>query len=492
MWTVQEVVLARADSDDFHVVVYNGRDPADQIPWVVLVAGVDALIVCKYDLVDLSKTVKLYKLLTLQILMKRYSGLREIYDMKGGDLIRDPMVWPIMCHAREKQASDAKDKVFALYNVFHELEIATKLPLPDYSRSVEDVYRDLTIACIESDKMLDVLFDAPSDLRHLRPQLASWVPDWSDPGWRGKGDTDSRIAVNRGRFCAAGPATAQWAFSADRRQLHLHGKIVDEIILCGEPFCSLYGDRTSETIRSMPETVSSTAAADKSLDLSKAYETLKTWMSMYSWHSEYPGTQESGVRALQRTLQQDFRVDDDSDGEPGSGAGDFDTWFKVMWSSYSSAELFHMLHAPRLGLADDDISVIQDIVSQVEPDTLALGYMSKSQYHRRATAFSNRKSFFLTASERIGTAAARVDFSQPPKAVHLIQPGDEIAVIAGLAMPVILRPVACDTGDVASQGGNGHGGRVMYRLVTHAYVHGIMYGEAWEDENSGFEGIVLL
>jgi hypothetical protein len=54
-------------------------------------------------------------------------------------------------------------------------------------------------------------------------------------------------------------------------------------------------------------------------------------------------------------------------------------------------------------------------------------------------------------------------------------PEDKVAVIAGLGMPMILR--------ATNQG---------YHLVTHAYVHGIMYGEIWPEDAGELEGVILM
>ena len=53
--------------------------------------------------------------------------------------------------------------------------------------------------------------------------------------------------------------------------------------------------------------------------------------------------------------------------------------------------------------------------------------------------------------------------------------GDAIAIVAGLEMPLLLRPV---------EGG--------YRLLAHVYVHGIMYGEAWPKGKEELDEIVLV
>jgi hypothetical protein len=60
--------------------------------------------------------------------------------------------------------------------------------------------------------------------------------------------------------------------------------------------------------------------------------------------------------------------------------------------------------------------------------------------------------------------------------VDLVEVGDWIAILAGLEMLLVLRPV-----------GNGIGERgekmVVYGLAVHVYVHWVMYGEAWDTED---------
>ena len=53
--------------------------------------------------------------------------------------------------------------------------------------------------------------------------------------------------------------------------------------------------------------------------------------------------------------------------------------------------------------------------------------------------------------------------------------GNVVAVVAGLSMPLILAPF----GD-------------HFRLVGHAYVHGIMYGEAWSEDRSELRTVSIF
>src|SRR5436305_4813459 len=71
-------------------------------------------------------------------------------------------------------------------------------------------------------------------------------------------------------------------------------------------------------------------------------------------------------------------------------------------------------------------------------------------FHHAAWQIQRGKSFFTTAGGRMGTAEG------------MIQESDVVALISGMEMPIILRP----DGD-------------CYQVAAHAYVHGIMDGEAW-------------
>ncbi|KAK5940735.1 hypothetical protein PMZ80_007152 [Knufia obscura] len=490
MWTVQEVALARGNN----ILVYNGPDSSDQLPWNVLILATDALLVCHYDWIDLSRTVKLHKQLLTMIIMERWPVMKEVYKMKPGDLVHDPMVWTIMCDAREKEATNVKDKVFALYGVFQELKIAPALPSPDYSKSIEDIYRELTVAGIESDKHLYVLYDAPSDHRHLRPGLASWVPDWSDPGWRGRGNMDSRIAVSRDRFCAAGPADPSWKFSADGRQLLLRGKIIDEIIFCGQPLCCLADSNIVAQLTNPRDSASrNTAAEEYKDDLREAYTTLKSWVQICSWYDKYPTTGETAAQAFCRTLTQDFGVEDNNNPESKLEASN--AWFRTMSSSNPDVEVFRAVHGDRLGARKNDDTLIEYVIRESPPAMLPLAAIQMKpggSFHSAARTFSTRKGFFITEAGRMGTAAARVEAGQgePRRAVNLVEAGDQIAVLAGLEMPLVLRPV--NIGDGKGAIGDEQKGKRVYRLVTHAYVHGIMYGEVWEDKSRPLEEIILV
>jgi hypothetical protein len=84
-------------------------------------------------------------------------------------------------------------------------------------------------------------------------------------------------------------------------------------------------------------------------------------------------------------------------------------------------------------------------------------------------ASSQKKCFFRTENGYFGTA--------PDPLPTALRPGDKIAIISGLEMPLLLRPVE---------------GGYQYLLLTHVYVHGIMHGEMWPVIKDDLEEIALV
>ncbi|CAN9239339.1 unnamed protein product [Alternaria sp. RS040] len=89
--------------------------------------------------------------------------------------LRTPSVSEILLHARGHQASEPRDKIFALYGVLQRLQ--AHLEAPNYLRSVEDVYIGASTAAIHNDRSLRI-FEGLTGFSNFN--LPSWIPDWSD------------------------------------------------------------------------------------------------------------------------------------------------------------------------------------------------------------------------------------------------------------------------------------------------------------------------
>ena len=205
MWTVQEATMGPPHR--IEICCGNKIMPFDS--FIILVIG---LLREEYMWSDMREYMGLHLMLLHYMAKKHLSVFAKLlpnYD--------DVDASTLLVYSKFKLASDPRDKVFALCGLFNELKIFC--PKPDYRKSVEDVYREATIASIINDEKIDIILFAPSDNR--RPGLASWVPDWSDPTWENSPSSKPPHA--------SGQSKPLWSFGDSGRRLILLGKVVDTV-----------------------------------------------------------------------------------------------------------------------------------------------------------------------------------------------------------------------------------------------------------------------
>ncbi|KAJ8118188.1 hypothetical protein OPT61_g794 [Boeremia exigua] len=425
MWTVQKVTLSAIQKTFL-------RCGAMEIPWPCLVIAVDALKAVDYKWGRWAEATKLQKQLTMYVVMRRIPGSKAILDDNRGNLHNDPLVFDILTGTRKKLAGDEKDKVIALYGLFKEMEIP--FPAPDYSLPVEVIYRQATIASIRHDKGLFILYQAPSDKR--RKSLASWVPDWADQGFDPK---DGRHAILLDRFAASGAGRPLYRFSDNEKVLVLRGKIVDTVIY------------KTESLPNSASMALRVRAGVPPMEMRDTYmqhhhhttSVLRSWVEVSKW-TQYP-TGEQSKDVLRRTLVQDNPEDD----RKYNSDGNFDAWYDNM--SLSEVEL------AAKGLASVGLDSQQSLDPNMELQT-SFNLFAQNPFHTFTTVICSQKCFFYTEKTYFGTA--------PDPLPDSMQAGDVIVLISGLGMPLLLRRV---------EGG--------YRLISHIYVHGLMYGESWPEDD---------
>jgi len=432
MWTIQEVTLASVEN----VILCCGNDTLE---WVFLVIALGYLQASKYEWGRWDKAMELQKYLSDLLIARKYPDVGKVQNNKPGSVDSQPVVLRILSYAREKASTDPKDKIFALFGILGDLGV--EFPLPDYKKSVAQIYSEAVVECVNHDKSLDVLFQVPSD--HRCPDLPLWVPDWSDVSWT---SPDPRKSAVHDRFRAAASAVPAWKFSLDQQSLVLSGKVVDVIKHLAAPLNvdadATYGFKTNLAIDGRLVTNGQWNMNGFLRTLGSAFKILKGWVAVSSSYEKYP-TGEAVQRALQRTLIGDQTPKDAKADES------FDAWYRLLVDNNANSV---QIGAASSSGASEDLKPF-----------LALTAGSASAYHFEVLKNSRRKCFFTTENGYFGTAP------------DLILPEDKVAVIAGLGMPMILR--------ATNQG---------YRLVTHAYVHGIMYGEVWPEDTGELEGVILM
>jgi hypothetical protein len=411
--------------------------------------------------------------IVIWLICQRIEGARTVIDDNPEKPENDPLMRTILHNIRTKQASNPKDRIIGLYGLLKELHIP--FPSPDYSLSVEEIFREATIASINFDKKLHLLYYAPSDRR--RDGLASWVPDWAESGFdqsdmrhavfgreRERKSHRSTVFVQRairwmsgkqglfkGNFAASGPATPTWRFSQDHAALILRGKIVDTVIHKSEALPDTRSFiKDNQDLQGEPGEPGEHVLVQM-IRLNHAVSiTMKSWVEM-SRSADYP-TGEPSKEALQRTLVYD---------QPANNAdairhNAFNDWYDNMCLD----DMDEVVKRSR------DTSLSRTEESTSDPMFIWRRF-GTNRFHSLAHLFSSRKCFFYTGNYYFGTAPDPLPVS--------MMPGDEIAIIRGLEMPLLLRPVE-----------NG------YKLITHVYVHGMMYGEMWPQDEGCLEDIILL
>ncbi|KAL9095525.1 MAG: hypothetical protein Q9165_002396 [Trypethelium subeluteriae] len=130
----------------------------------------------------------------------------------------DSTVCDFLGEMRWSRCSEAKDKVFAL----HGLLTASGLPLPppDYSKSTADIYRETTVAVLKTTYSIRILEQV--DGLGSTPGLASWVPDWSS--------STHSIGLLGNYYGALAVGDTFFAFpEPDEKKLALSGSSIDVI-----------------------------------------------------------------------------------------------------------------------------------------------------------------------------------------------------------------------------------------------------------------------
>jgi hypothetical protein len=122
---------------------------------------------------------------------------------------------------RNYQATDLRDKIFALIGIITDIdEVGLGV---DYSKSIEKVYGALAIHSLVVQKTLVGLSNAGVCSSPGIPKLPSWVPDWSH-------NNDRRFNLATGeRFRAAGDSQPTLSISADEKILVIRGFVVDTL-----------------------------------------------------------------------------------------------------------------------------------------------------------------------------------------------------------------------------------------------------------------------
>lgn len=139
-------------------------------------------------------------------------GIEEAIKKGSEDLHLSALIY----RSREREASDPRDKVYALYGLVQDNQ---KVPLEiSYAMSVEDVYSSTVRFCIENEGKLSILGHV--SLCKNQSGLPSWAPNWRDLSFSGCGPV---VAYSSEKFNASSMSRPLLVPSSDNDKLILKG-----------------------------------------------------------------------------------------------------------------------------------------------------------------------------------------------------------------------------------------------------------------------------
>ncbi|KAI0474994.1 heterokaryon incompatibility protein-domain-containing protein [Xylariaceae sp. FL0804] len=169
VWVVQEVVVAT------RATMYYGKMSA---PWSFF-----SKAAMNFEKSRRATNVdSMYAYVTDGWTLRRFSRLVAAIEStrREWELVEPTVLLPLIRKFRSRQASDARDKVFALLGLVR-FWAGGKRILPDYGHEVTTTYFETAKFLISSVESLSVLAGTLRDPASRGGQASSWVTDWSYP-----------------------------------------------------------------------------------------------------------------------------------------------------------------------------------------------------------------------------------------------------------------------------------------------------------------------
>ncbi|KAI0465642.1 heterokaryon incompatibility protein-domain-containing protein [Xylaria cf. heliscus] len=356
-----------------------------------------------------------------------------------------------------------QDKIFGIYGIFARLGL--KLPVPDSSKSVVQVFEATSREIIKKTASLGTLMLCPRG-DCVTKGLPSWVPDWtrkSPP--RSQADLSGYSFITINKYDATKSTSVITSKALIVGRLNLRGIILGKVQFLA----------VSSTIGTFEEHRNwnyNTAL----LPFQAFIEACRSWCHHVALSPRF-STSDSNIDAVRRTLllYGHEAIPNSPEKNEKHKLQSFSEWFDLML--YPDCKIYDskMIKAQyidpileRTRFTDAGANITKDIAM------LLLIWQVARDYDGVAADFPNVSKW---ATERYGEgendifdllirwanyALMVLDTGQLARGLHICKEGDIVALLAGCGFPVALRP----------------DGKGNYRFVAPLYVDGVMHGEA--------------
>ncbi|KAF7671907.1 hypothetical protein GT037_010130 [Alternaria burnsii] len=217
VWVFQEVVLARK------VVFYCGER---------LIAFENLAFATDFTRVPYSKSDSL-ALHWRSYLEGHNACIRLLRLKEKGEDSKLPHQY-LLTIVANLDVTQPEDKIHAMYGYAKRMEL--DWPIPDYTKSVAQIYTEVTIACFRQSKDLEVILMAIGPASE-EFGLPSWVPDFSRRFTDYSPSKPPKIdpVPFRNKQCS-GTTECDWILIPNGRRLKVKGRKIDYITAVSEPW----------------------------------------------------------------------------------------------------------------------------------------------------------------------------------------------------------------------------------------------------------------
>ncbi|KAI1114124.1 heterokaryon incompatibility protein-domain-containing protein [Nemania sp. NC0429] len=422
-WVVQEAALAR------EAIVLCGTSSLD---WDFFYWGFRLIVLLRRGTTGEPERVSTSNLDLIRGLRQKKLGMNRDGQEEHIDLLQ--LLWDV----RQLDATDPRDKVYSVVGLIDPAEARTEGLTSNYTISVEESYKRVTLAIMSYTRNLDVLItDYNPGSKLIMP---SWIADWNS--MRSPSPSSILRSGERGdsrykQFQASGSSRWDPEGKVHGDALKLSGYMFDTIIALEDIRTTAEFDYIGmDDINS----ISTYIGYFKRFlcGVGEHHDRLVMWekLAFSRRYSTYP-TGEDPETAFAITLC----------------AGKIERSEEAL-AGYR--HLYKMLRAPRavnfLRYFGPNSQIYKTIVAAMGLITIFChgvprGYLdaSKKTLYRRLAR--TRKGYLVVAPSHSAL-------------------GDQISLFQGGNVPFVVRPMHSES---------------EYRLIGPSYVHGIMYGEAWDD-----------
>jgi hypothetical protein len=314
-------------------------------------------------------------------------------------------------------ASDNRDKIYAILGLSS--DSYQIMESPDYSLTVEEVYKQFAVRFVSKYQSLEFLSFAglPVFPRRSGTALPSWIPDWS----RRKCATLNSTIRPATLTNAAREYQAQAEFSADREKLTARGICVD--VVDGLAY-SVWGARSKTSQFEVQQTKSQETEYKPALStLDAISETLVA--------SSTPANE--SVSVFLEKCRESVATETKELDPTSTGPALFNEWYQQNRSFIIAGK------------------ALEAWVQSVQWTTInsSINEHARERYVNKLFIQSRNRRFFTTTMGYMGLG------------VNSALPGDLVCVLFGCSTPVLLRRV-----------------QEHYMFLGEAYLHGVMNGQA--------------